>query len=386
MWEKWQTLEGSNKICRMERRRMRTDFTGLFQGFIILCTSVPLPSNCGKNTISPMNDLHDPLPWEQPDWFPQVIRWIDEHLTAHGLKQSAPVELVHQRPWSAFARVPTSGGMVYFKAPAPVYRYEVALTEALAQWRPEDTVPLLAVERERGWMLSLDAGRTLREAAPSAEQVEHWVRLLPQYVELQMEMTARVPALLALGVPDRRLVTLPALYEQLLQADESLRVGLEPGLTHEEFQRLLALRSQVAEWCELLAGMGPPETLTHEEVHDANVLVGGGRYVFIDWSDASVAHPFFTMLVTLRAAAYRLKLPEDGPEMTRVRDAYLEPWTAFATRETLLSSFNLARRLAMLNRALSWHHGLAPLPPQQREADADAVPEWLRDFLNEEDA
>ena len=120
---------------------------------------------------------------------------------------------------------------------------------------------------------------------------------------------------------------------------------MDLGLTLVEYQQLRDLRWRFPIWCEELASYGLPETLTHEEVHDANVLVSGDRYTFTDWSDSSVAHPFFTMLVTIRAAAYRLELAEFGPEMTRLRDIYLEPWTTFATQRELLAAFDLAYRL-----------------------------------------
>ena len=40
--------------------------------------------------------------------------------------------------------------------------------------------------------------------------------MLPQYAALQVAMTEDVETLLALGVPDLRLATLPERYEQLL--------------------------------------------------------------------------------------------------------------------------------------------------------------------------
>jgi hypothetical protein len=280
--------------------------------------------------------------------------------------------------------VSTINGIAYFKALAPDCRYEAALTQALARWRPDCTVPLLAVDLDRGWLLSADAGPTLHCVSPSADQLEHWLKLLPLCVELQIEMADHVPELLELGVFDRRLARLPHLYTQLMEANETLRVGLEPGLTPAEYQRLRDLRSWVAAACEQLSGVGLPETLVHEEVHSTNVLVSGDRYIFTDWSEGVVTHPFFMMLVTLRATADRLELAEDGPEMRRLRDAYLEPWTRFETRETLVAAFALAYRLAMVNRALSWHHGTGSLSRQHKEAYADSVPSWLRDFLNAE--
>jgi hypothetical protein len=275
----------------------------------------------------------------------------------------------------------TDKGTVYFKAPAPTDKYEALLTEALARWRPDCTVQLLAIDPDRGWLLSGDSGVTLRNATPSVEQIEHWVKVMPLNVELQLQMADHVPELLAFGMHDRRLAGLPHLYDQLLEDDENLRVGLTPGLSEEEYRSLHALRPHFAAWCEQLAGHNFPETLTHEEVHDANVLVNDGGYIFTDWADSSVSHPFFSILVTLRATAYRLKLAEDGPEMLRVRDAYLEPWTEFESRENVSAAFELAYLLGMVNRALSWQQGTGSLSMRHKEPYADAVPGWLQDFL-----
>src|SRR5262249_28377723 len=110
-------------------------------------------------------------------------------------------------------------------------------------------------------------------------------------------------------------------------------------------------------------------------------LLGGGRYIFMDWGESCVAHPFFTLVVTLRSTAHRLQLMEDAPQITALRDAYLEPWTRYAARAELLAAFALARRLGMLNRALSGHRVVSHLSGPDREEHDDAVPGWLRLFL-----
>ena len=79
-------------------------------------------------------------------------------------------------------------------------------------------------------------------------------------------------------------------------------------------------------------------SLQHDDLHDANIFVpydGVGPYRVFDWGDASVAHPFTTLLVTLRVVAYRLELAGGAPELLRLRDAYLEPWTGEHDRATL---------------------------------------------------
>src|SRR2546428_6438316 len=273
------------------------------------------------------------LPWEEVDWLEAVTVWIHARLAEHGLRAVGPVEVVHRRAWSAFARVPTSGGLVYFKAVAPSVRFEAALAEALARWRPDCMLPIRAVDAERGWLLSPEAGVTLRSLSASREYFTHWHALLPRYVGVQGESVPRVAELLALGMPDRRLAQLPRLYAELLADTQSLRVGQSRGLSADEHRGLLALQARVAQLCGQLAAYGLPETLTHEEVHDGNVLVGAGRYVFADWSDSSVTHPFFTLLVTLRSVAYWRGLAEDDPALTRLRGIYLDGWADYGTAE-----------------------------------------------------
>ena len=69
--------------------------------------------------------------------------------------------------------------------------------------------------------------------------------------------------------------------------------------------------------------------MQHDDLHAGNVLpaahgVGGDR--FFDWGDAAVAHPFGTLLVTLRSMAATLGLRPDDAALRRVRDAYLDAW------------------------------------------------------------
>ena len=88
---------------------------------------------------------------------------------------------------------------------------------------------------------------------------------------------------------------------------------------------------------------------------------GGPMRVF-DWGDAVVGHPFGTLLVTLRVVAHWTGLPNGAPELLRLRDAYLEPWTDDSTAPTL-------------RRPAGWRCGSAAccgrlLPPGAAGSDA----------------
>ena len=60
-------------------------------------------------------------------------------------------------------RVETSDGVVWFKANSAAHRQEAEATALLARVHPELLPELLAVDPERGWMLTRDAGTRLRE-------------------------------------------------------------------------------------------------------------------------------------------------------------------------------------------------------------------------------
>jgi hypothetical protein len=290
------------------------------------------------------------LPWTLPGWLDEVGAWIDAQVDRTGA-----VEPVHERAWSAMLRVPTRAGDAYFKAAAPALVHEAALTEALAHWRPDCTAELVAADSDRGWLLMLDSGPTSRDALTAPEQYEP---LLALFAEVQVQLAPRRDETLALGTPDRRLERVAELAEPLPVSGELVR-------------RLVA---EVGSY-EL------PETLVHEEVSPGNTLVRDGGFVFVDWSDSSVGHPFFGLVVALRSIADRFELEAGAPELERLLDAYLEPWTAHLPRAMLRALFPAAYRLGMLNRALTWQMFLASLEPPERGELASHVTAWIEECL-----
>ncbi|MGD9092860.1 MAG: hypothetical protein PVF74_08420, partial [Anaerolineales bacterium] len=54
------------------------------------------------------------------------------------------------------------------------------------------------------------------------------------------------------------------------------------------------------------------------------------------------------------------------------------------SRENLIAAFKLAYRVGMVCRALTWHLILAGAQEPVKAEDAEAVPGWLKEFLNYE--
>jgi hypothetical protein len=277
--------------------------------------------------------------------------------------------------------VPTSAGLVYAKATMAGFYHGVRLTATLADWRPDVMPEVLAFDETRGWMITRDAGPMLRTVTRTTPpNLAPWLEILPRYAELQIEMASRADELLALGAIDHRLATMPGLFAEMLADEDPLRAG-EEGLSDDEIAQLHAIRPRFAALCDELAAFGIPETLQHDDFHDGNIFIGGGRLIFADWEESCVAHPFYTLRVTLRAAAYFAGLTEDAPEIVAMRDAYLEPWERFAPRPDLLRAFAIAQQIANVARGHTWYLTLNLLTPEERRGEEDVVAYNLRQFL-----
>lgn len=314
--------------------------------------------------------------WTEPDWLEPAHDWIRLQLERLGLEAAGEIEQPHVFPWSTVLRIPTAEGPVWFKANVPGLAHEAAVVQVLASRRPELLPELLAADLERGWMLQADAGFRLREILEENRDYDVWERILPLYAELQIAAAADQERLLAAGAPDRRITVLPGQFEELLGDDEALA-----SLTNDELDRLRKLIPRIEAECHELEAFGLPETIQHDDFHDGQIFVRDGRYVFLDWGDACVSHPFFSLVVTLAVLAYRLELEHDSPELDRFRDAYLEPWTRFRPRTELEGAYPIAYRLGVLCRGLTWALILSAIPRPLREQEEDAVPERMRMLL-----
>ena len=208
--------------------------------------------------------------WTDAAWLASAHEWIGSRI-----EPSAPIEQVHVRPWSTVLLVPTADGDLFFKANAPAMAHEARFLSALVPLAPDLLPTLVAADGVRGWLLLRDAGSRLRDHPEPAV----WAAVLPRYADLQRAAAPLADALVAAGVPDRRLATLPDLYETL-------------G----------GNRAVVDELCGELAALGLPETVDHDDLHDNQVFVRDGLARILDWGDACVGHPLATLSVTIHLA------------------------------------------------------------------------------------
>jgi hypothetical protein len=198
--------------------------------------------------------------------------------------------LFSDEPWSTVWRLDNG---LWRKRCKGAWRFEVPLTVGLSSRWPDRVAEV--VEHGDDWFVTRDAGTRIAEEDP------RWLDAIRRYVELQQGEAAHAEEHVVAGVPDRRLATLPAWYELLVEEvrDEQLR----------------AFAPRFAELCADLASRRIPETIQHDDLHQYNVYIRDGETRILDWGDSCVSHPYFSLVATLR------HVPDQG--ITRT---FLEAW------------------------------------------------------------
>lgn len=290
-------------------------------------------------------------PWFQTDWHAGALSWLDEELAAQGRPRTGdPVVLKHWQI-SVLWRVPTSQGDVYFKAVPDFFAREVTVTCALSGV-PGAAPPVLAADTRRGLLLLDGCGEAGGDPAAVLRQLARVQRAaLPLLPELNLRQRGPVYLLARLDA---------LLSDASLHADEH---GPHPAaLTAEEAATLRARRPDLQAALERLRVSPVPLTLGHGDLHGGNVTTHGDQVTLLDWSDASLTHPFLDA-----NPAYLCPDGTDPATLDAARDAYLHEWTDLAPLDTLRALHADALLAGELYRALGYADGIQDAVEDRRE-------------------
>jgi hypothetical protein len=280
-------------------------------------------------------------------WFAEAERWLRSTMERLGRPLTGPVRQARVWRLSCLLRAPTGDGDVWFKAntTSPLFVNEGVVMGALAGLFPGQVPAPLAVEPERGWMVLADFGEEVGWEAPM-EVVEE---VTQTYARMQVEATAGLPGVDA---------------ATWLSPDEEagLRAAV-PGLQAR---------------CAELAGNAVPPVLVHGDLHLSNVARRPGGYLFFDWTDACVAHPFLDLATIRRGTAF-VDAADEAELRERLRQAYLPEWASFEPPGRLARAWELAAPLGALRQAVSYR-SLATRPPGDPHM-AQSTAWWLRQVL-----
>ena len=297
-------------------------------------------------------------------WLDGVRSWIHARCDDEGLRLVGPVEQRRVRPWSTLLVAPTHRGPVWFKATCPPMQFEAGLHRVLAELRPLDVLAPLAVDEDRGWILSADRGATLGDDHPPTTR--DWMDVVRTVADVQQAVAGEAERLLATGLPDCSPVTVPARFDRILGALAELDPEHPARLTDAQRDDLAARRDDVVGAAERLASSTVPTTLQHGDVHPWNAFVDGR---LLDFGDAQWAHAVEVLNVPYGVIASGA---DDGLSWDQVFGAYAEQWSGVVGPRDLRALFAAGVYTHAVNRAATWWACLAHATDEEWREWGDA--------------
>ncbi|SDW98416.1 aminoglycoside phosphotransferase family protein [Paenibacillus sp. CF384] len=305
-------------------------------------------------------------PWENSGWFTAVTNWIQEVVGSLGGEVIAQPELMKWWSLSCVLRVPTTQGNVYFKVNAeqPLFVDEARFLELIGNFYPGRVPVVLGTEPRYGWMLASDSGKSIRNSVTLEQKME----LLRVFAGIQLDSINHIDELLEVGCADRR----PQLYVPFIAPllDDEL---MTERLTPEEISELRKHLPTITEMCLKLSEYKVPSTLLHGDLNLGNVTSANDRLSLIDWTDASVGHPFMDMFLIFDESDVTLR--------TQLRDVYLAMWSDFEPEHRLLELWSLCEVIHAIHHAISYQSILHHTEERARPELDDGPPFYLRKAL-----
>ena len=217
--------------------------------------------------------------WARSGWIEAVSEWVERVLADNG--RAPMVSITPVRLWgiSAVVRVDTVHERCYFKAVTPLFAAEPAITAELERWSGGATPSVIAVDRERGWMLSDDLGET----EVSTETDER--RAIDLLVSLQRRLVNHRAELELAGCRHRPLGMLADAVASAIDAPVTKAVVAVDAATKARIVDGVADAVATVETWQL------GETFAHGDFHPGNVAAADSGVVIFDWSDACFTSP-----------------------------------------------------------------------------------------------
>jgi hypothetical protein len=235
----------------------------------------------------------------------------------------------------------------------------------------------MAVDTDRRWLLMRDMGAKTLDSVPDLEQ---WKAAVHAYAQLQVDWVDGARRFSIAGCPNRGLLQLVESVDRLLVDTVVMKPGEADGLSMKQIHALHYRARALKIASHRLGTLRLPVSLDHGDLWAGQIVAGATNPVFIDWSDASLSHPFFSMAFFSDEEGMRPYLGDAPDASEQLRDAYLEPWTVYEPHDVLTQAWSIACSLAPLSTALLYHDRILPGMEVKWEMEG-MIPFFLRSVL-----
>ncbi len=311
------------------------------------------------------------------------LTWAIAYLANHK-KIVNDYQRIVDTSYSVVYKINTINEIFYLKITPELLFSESGTLQYLHEQGCQHIPHLLAQDSQLKCFLTRSCGdESLRHLFDGVVDFKQLMTGISNYSTIQRLLEKNIQSFLSMGIPDWRLAQFPYLYEKLIHQEALL---IADGVTASEMNMLFNSYALCKQLCNDLAAYKIPETLSHCDFHDNNMLLDRktGAINIIDWGETAIAHPFFSLNGCLWQLTYCYRLKTSDPAY--VKSQCIAPWLNGFDETSLLKAFGIANRLLGIYAALSYqrmynatHHQLKTVQDDHHGAIAGC----LRSFLNQ---
>lgn len=290
-----------------------------------------------------------PGPFARSGCLQELLSWAVPCCSEVGLQLTGRFRQLNASPSFSLLRLESTESAAWFKAVGEPNTREFKITEALARCVPNHIPAVIATRPDlNGWLMEEVDGPCLGEAPDWSS----WQRTAVALAEIQIASAASLPVLLQAGCRNLRLPKIARCIDPFIEVIGGL-MRKQPHTPPPQLSpaQLRTLASRLRAACNQLEALRVPDTLGHSDFNPGNVLVGAKKIVFIDWAEAYVGNPLFTLEYLF--AHLRRGGSNFGGWESLLRSSYEQRWQEANKLRDFSEAFSLTPLLAVFAYALA---------------------------------
>lgn len=300
---------------------------------------------------------------EQAD---QALQWASEYLVSYFGNMDIHYGRIVETAYSIVHRIHTGMQVFYLKQTPELLFLEPKILSYLKNNGITSIPELLAENPSLNCFLMSSCGDiSLRHFFNKNINVDLLKKGIIHFTNMQRALENKNSELFSIGVPDWRLEQFSSLYYSLIQKNELL---ISDGLTEKEIAHLHQLHTTCIDLCNALSTYRIPETLTHCDFHDNNMLMDDvtKEINIIDWGETVLAHPFFSLNGCLWNLTYFYGIKETDLIYKNLQSICVSSWKDEYEERQLINILNMANTLQGIFSALAYERMYISTEHQQK--------------------
>lgn len=315
----------------------------------------------------------------------EACKWALEYLTSNNDSKMISHQKIIETAYSEVHKITTSKNVFYLKQTPKDLYFESNIIKYLHEQRCQNIPTIISENNQLNCFLMQSCGdMTLRQLFKKKVDSKLLSAGILHYTQIQRTLEDKLPQLLTLNTPDWRLKNVSLLYRQLIEQEELL---ISDGLTKREITKLNNSYETYATLCESLSQYDIPETITHCDFQDNNMIINQKTrdISIIDWGETVITHPFFSLNTCLWNITYFHQITPSDKIYETLQRQCVARWLDLHKETDLLDALNIAHKLNGIFAALSYkrmYDATMNLPKTVQQEHPGSIAGCLRSFIS----